>query len=80
MSVSWSEPKVFDVSRVMLYSRSASAGDEFPVGSTEVAYDFVDDFGNHAFCNFTVNVLFGESQLISFSIKGGYYDHFWIHR
>ncbi|XP_072041247.1 scavenger receptor cysteine-rich domain superfamily protein-like [Amphiura filiformis] len=59
--VSWSEPSASDVSNVTLVSSTATPGTSFSVGSTLVVYDFMDGYSNHAYCNFTVNVIIGGS-------------------
>ncbi|XP_072042250.1 hyalin-like isoform X2 [Amphiura filiformis] len=59
--VSWNEPSASDISNVTLVSSTATPGTSFSVGSTQVVYDYMDGYSNHAYCNFTVNVIVGGS-------------------
>lgn len=56
----WNVPTASDDSgMVTLSSVTASPGDSFPIGSTEVSYTFRDPTGNPAVCSFTVVVSAG---------------------
>lgn len=57
----FSEPTAFDaIGTASLVTSSASSGDFFLVGSTEVTYIFRDDSGNMATCNFNIVVVEGK--------------------
>ncbi|XP_071824330.1 uncharacterized protein [Apostichopus japonicus] len=56
--VVFSEPTAFDaIGTASLVTSSASSGDFFLVGSTEVTYIFRDDSGNMATCSFNIVVV-----------------------
>lgn len=55
--VTWNEPSGFDNSGRVTVTQSASPGDIFGEGVTQVVYQFSDASGNDAFCIFTVTVI-----------------------
>ncbi|XP_072017164.1 hyalin-like [Amphiura filiformis] len=56
-TVSWGTPNATDVSgNVSLVSQNYFPGHEFTVGSYNVTYNFTDDSGNGASCDFTVTI------------------------
>ncbi len=60
--VSWKFPNFVgksETTRIRVFP-SKQAGKPFPVGETAVSYKAIDDFGNEAWCNFTVTVVEGE--------------------
>ncbi|XP_041454248.1 mucin-17-like isoform X7 [Lytechinus variegatus] len=54
--VTWNEPVAFDNSGSVTTTQSASPGDTFGEGVTQVVYQFTDASGNDAFCIFTITV------------------------
>ncbi|KAJ8040281.1 Receptor-type tyrosine-protein phosphatase alpha [Holothuria leucospilota] len=52
----WTEPTASDASGSVTVSQTHSPGDSFPVGTTQVRYEFRDRFRNMATCPFTVSV------------------------
>ena len=56
VSVTWTEPTATDDSGSVGLTQTASPGDTFPFGTTEVAYTFSDLTGNSAVCSFNVIV------------------------
>ena len=59
--VVWNEPSAFDASGINDPQSSHLPGLDFKVGVTDVSYAFTDNFGNTAFCNFSVLVDQGKS-------------------
>ncbi len=59
--VTWKEPIATDnFGRVFLIYNNQRTGSNFPVGSTNVVYQFADDSHNLANCNFTVFIEQGK--------------------
>jgi gliding motility-associated-like protein len=63
--VSWVEPEVSDNCAVESFESTHFAGQEFPVGLTEVTYTAIDPSGNSATCSFSVLVIDNESPTVS---------------
>ncbi|XP_072021512.1 hyalin-like [Amphiura filiformis] len=56
-TVYWIEPIALDISgNVTLSKQSHYSGDDFPLGLTDVSYEYIDGTGNAAWCNFSVVV------------------------
>ncbi|XP_072045211.1 hyalin-like isoform X2 [Amphiura filiformis] len=56
-TVYWTQPKASDSSgNVALSRQSHYSGDDFPIGMTEISYEYIDGTGNAAWCNFSVVV------------------------
>ena len=53
----WPEPTATDNSgEIPTVTRSHVPGDRFPVGATEITYEFRDRSGNTATCIFTITI------------------------
>jgi gliding motility-associated-like protein len=60
--VNWVEPSASAVCGEVTTTKTHLPATTFPVGMSDVRYDFTDDFGNVSTCTFTVNVL--ESNVL----------------
>ncbi|XP_072046098.1 hyalin-like [Amphiura filiformis] len=54
--VTWTEPLAIDASRIIFENATHRPGQLFQVGLTNVTYQFEDEFGNNASCNFIVHL------------------------
>ena len=54
--VSWTEPSAVDDTSAVTVTQTASSGDSFGLGTTQVVYTFSDDSGNVAICSFVVTL------------------------
>ena len=75
--VIWKEPEfiAFPAETRIDKTPSRRPGTSFPVGTTPVSYKAEDDFGNVAWCNFTVTVIQGRfvvSRSVSYSLCWNY--------
>ncbi|XP_072044883.1 uncharacterized protein [Amphiura filiformis] len=53
--VYWREPITSDISgNVALSRQSHHSGDEFPLGMTDISYEYIDESNNGVWCNFSV--------------------------
>ncbi|KAJ8038439.1 Low-density lipoprotein receptor-related protein 1 [Holothuria leucospilota] len=60
--VAWTEPELSDnAGEASWLVRPTSSGTEFPIGSTQITYVAIDQFGNQARCSFSV-IVSGYSQ------------------
>ena len=55
--VSWEEPSASAVCGQVAVTKTHSPGSSFPMGKTEVQYEFKDDFGRRSTCSFDVVVV-----------------------
>ncbi|XP_072051443.1 hyalin-like [Amphiura filiformis] len=62
-TVYWKEPIASDISgNVTLSKQSHYSGDDFPLGLTDVSYEYIDGTSNVAWCNFSVVVNTADSR------------------
>ena len=54
--VSWTEPSAVDDTSAVTVTQTASPGDSFGLGTTQVAYTYSDASGNVAVCSFTITL------------------------
>ena len=56
MPVSWTEPSAVDDTSAVTVTQTASPGDSFGLGTSQVAYTFSDASGNVAVCSFFITL------------------------
>ena len=64
MPVTWTEPSAVDETSAVTSTQTASPGDAFNLGTTQVVYTFSDASGNVAICSFTITLTGNISQYV----------------